>query len=284
MRPIRCSLTVLLALGALTLGGCGGDSSVAPPEEDVQDYIEAVEASSGAAGIFRSGFAPAGGSGPVINVGGAGAMITGGSSFRTVSSAQAFNRIIVAIDGVYGYYEINLPTSVTAEELILTLVRTLPVAQFNVEFALANAGGVGNWGSELVQALIVGTGIVQVSVTWNTAADVDLYVIEPTAAGEEIYYGDKQSALGGFLDLDSNAGCSGNDYRNENITWPESPPNGTYQVKVNLWSECGTTTTDYVVTVRRQNRAPLTFTGVLNAPGVGGDAGAGTLVTTFAFP
>jgi hypothetical protein len=40
------------------------------------------------------------------------------------------------------------------------------------------------------------------------------------AVGEEIYYGDQQAASGGFLDLDSNAACSGDNIRNENITWP----------------------------------------------------------------
>jgi hypothetical protein len=72
--------------------------------------------------------------------------------------------------------------------------------------------------------------------------------------------------------------------RNENITWPEAAPSGTYTVRVNLWDDCNATTTDYVVTVRRQNRDPLTYTGSLNAPGNGGAEGAGVVVTTFTYP
>ena len=98
---------------------------------------------------------------------------------------------------------------------------------------------------------------MQVSVSWNSNADVDLYVVEP-AGGEEIYYGDQQSAAGGSLDLDSNAACSGDNVRNENITYPNSALRGTYTVRVNLWADCGAASTDYVVTIRRQDQPPLT--------------------------
>jgi hypothetical protein len=265
---------------SLAVTGCGGDSTIAPAEEDVRDYITALATSAGVDAAFHSGFPPAEGGGPVIVVSGAGAWITGGSAIRTVSSATAFTRIIVAVDGVDGYWEITLPAPVTAEELVLTLAQSLPES-FNVDFALAGTAGVGNWGSELVQVLIVGTGVVQVSVTWNTNADVDLYAVDP--AGEEIYYGDKEAASGGFLDLDSNALCSGDNIRNENITWSESAPTGSYTVRVNLWDDCGAATTDYVVTVRRRNQPPLTFNGTLAAPGVGGGSGAGSIVTTFTY-
>jgi hypothetical protein len=281
MRPIRSVLTVSMALVSLAVAGCGSDSTIAPPPEDVRDYITALATSVGVEAAFHSGFPPAEGAGPVITVGGSGAMITGGSAIRTVQSATAFTRIIVAVDGVDGYWEVTLPAAVTAEELVLTLAQSLPEVTFNVDFALGGTAGVGNWGSEFVQVLIVGTGVVQVSVTWNTTADVDLYVVDPLS--EEIYYGDQQAGSGGFLDLDSNAACSGDNIRNENITWPESAPSGTYTVRVNLWDDCGAAVTDYVVTVRRRDQAPLTFNGTLDAPGVGGDAGAGIEVTTFTY-
>jgi hypothetical protein len=256
-------------------------STIAPPAEDVRDYITTVATSAGIDAVFHESFPPANGSGPVITVGGSGAMITGGSSIRTVSSPTAFTQIIVAVDNVSGYWEITLPTAVTFEEIILTLAQAIPDNTFNVDFALAAAASVGNWGSEFVQVLSVGTGVVQVSISWNSDADVDLYVIEP--GGAEIYYGDDVSPNGGRLDLDSNAGCSDDNIRNENITYADSAPGGTYTVKVNHWADCGVASTDYVVTVRRQNQPPLTFTGTLTAPGVGGGAGAGIIVTTFSW-
>jgi hypothetical protein len=281
MRPIRSVSTVPFALLLLAVSGCGGDSTVAPPEDDVRDYIAALATSAGLDADFHSGSPPAEGAGPVIIVSGSGAMITGGSAIRTVSSATAFTRIIVAVEGVDGYWEITLPAPVTAEELVLTLAQSLPDETFNVDFALGGTGGVGNFGTEFVQVLVVGTGVVQVSVTWNTNADVDLYVVDPT--GAEIYYGNDTAASGGFLDLDSNAACSGDNIRNENITWSESAPSGTYTVRVNLWDDCDAPVTAYVVTVRRRNQPPLTFSGTLNAPGNFGGSGAGSVVTTFPY-
>ena len=82
---------------------------------------------------------------------------------------------------------------------------------------------------------------------------------------------------------DMNRDSFQDDIRNENITWGESAPSGTYTVRVNLWDSCETTATDYVVTVRRKDQAPLTFTGTLTGPGNQGGAGAGEVVTTFTY-
>lgn len=279
MRSVRSFLTVSVALGTLAVAGCGSDSTIAPPTEDARDYIAAFATSAGVEAVFHSGFAPAEGSGPVIDISGSGAMITGGSAIRTVSSATEFTRILVAVEGVDGYWEITLPAAVTVEELVLTLSQSIPESTFNLNFALGGTGGIGNFGSEFVPVTVVGTGVVQVSVTWDTSADVDLYVVDP--ATEEIFYGNTVSASGGELDLDSNAACSGDEKRNENITWGESALSGSYTVRVNLWDACGATSTNYVVTVRRRNQPPVIFTGTLTGAGNGGAGGAGQVVTTF---
>jgi hypothetical protein len=83
----------------------------------------------------------------------------------------------------------------------------------------------------------VSTGDVQVSITWDSFTDVDLYVRDP--AGNVIFYGEKTSPTGGSLDLDSNAACNPPYRQNENVFWaPSSAPSGTYDVWVNLWSQC----------------------------------------------
>ncbi len=283
MRTTRSVVFLPVALVALTITSCGGDSTVAPASEDIRDYITALATSGGIDAVFHAGLPPAAGSGPTVIVDGASAMITGGSSIRGVSSATAFTRIIVAINAVDGYWEITLPTAVTVEELVLTLAQTLPANAFTLRYGVGVTGGFGAFDNEPITVLVVGTGVLQVSVTWDSNADVDLYVVEPGATGEEIYYGNSASNAGGQLDLDSNAACSGDNIRNENITWASSAPSGLYTIRVNLWDECGTTTTNYVVTLRRRNQAPQTFQGVLNAPGNGGAAGAGTVVTTFTY-
>ncbi len=86
----------------------------------------------------------------------------------------------------------------------------------------------------------VGTGAVQVSLTWYVAdvdgVDLDLHLIEPGAF--EIYFGAPQSPNGGLLDHDDTCG----DFRNgttENIFYSTNPPIGEYIVKVHYWGDCG---------------------------------------------
>ena len=89
--------------------------------------------------------------------------------------------------------------------------------------------------------LEVGTGDVQVTLTWDADSDVDIHVVEP--GGDEVFWGDPVSENGGVLDLDSNAGCI-DGVRNENVSWPAGmAPRGTYSVRVNYWDSCGVTET-----------------------------------------
>ena len=75
-----------------------------------------------------------------------------------------------------------------------------------------------------------GGGDVQVSLTWNTTADLDLWVTDP--AGERIYYGNRTSASGGQLDVDDRSG-----FGPENVFWPTNgAPAGTYTVQVDHYS------------------------------------------------
>lgn len=90
-------------------------------------------------------------------------------------------------------------------------------------------------------ALIAGSGQVQITLTWDTTDDIDLWVTGPD--GERIYYGDKHSSSGGELDFDDTNG-----YGPENVYWPHnSAPNGTYKVEVDHYS--GSYTTNYTVLV-----------------------------------
>lgn len=75
-------------------------------------------------------------------------------------------------------------------------------------------------------ALKYGYGDVQVTLTWNNGADIDLHVIDPF--GERIYFDHKHSASGGQLDIDDRNG-----YGPENIFWPHlKAPEGIYKVYV----------------------------------------------------
>ena len=81
------------------------------------------------------------------------------------------------------------------------------------------------------------SGNIQITLGWNTGADLDMYVTDPN--GETIYYGHNTSSSGGNLDHDARGNC-GNGQSNsqiENIYWNQpNPPHGTYNVEVHYWS------------------------------------------------
>ena len=95
----------------------------------------------------------------------------------------------------------------------------------------------------------LGTGDVQVTLRWESEADLDLHVIDPN--GEEIWFAHPESSSGGILDVDANGACEGASRPVENIYWPtgDAPP-GTYSVVVVYFQTCALTRpTEYEVTV-----------------------------------
>ncbi|MDP3914229.1 MAG: hypothetical protein Q8R96_10890 [Bacteroidota bacterium] len=71
-----------------------------------------------------------------------------------------------------------------------------------------------------------GYGDIQVTLSWDSSADIDLYVQDPM--GEWIWYKHKNSQSGGWLDVDDRDG-----FGPENIFWGKNvSPTGNYQVYV----------------------------------------------------
>jgi hypothetical protein len=108
----------------------------------------------------------------------------------------------------------------------------------------------------------VGTGDVQVTLTWQAEVDVDLYVTDP--AGDTVYYGNRSVLSGGELDRDNMCG----DFewgRPENVYWPQAgAPAGTYTVKVRYYGSCGSEDPTVAWTVRViVGGTAQSFTGVL---------------------
>lgn len=83
------------------------------------------------------------------------------------------------------------------------------------------------------------SGDVQVTVGWNSGADIDLYVTDPS--GFTLFYNEqhKHSQAGGFLDHDARGDCrrEQKNPRIENAFWG-SAKRGNYRVELHYFSPC----------------------------------------------
>jgi len=267
-----------------------GDDSTSPSEagDTIAEYVASVSIDS-AEGSLETGAAPRPtDGGPSISVNGHLTVVNGGTATLHVTSPTPFETVYVAGSGpisklfvpVSGFFEIPLAAAVTSADLLITFPQVLPSSNFDLYLAAADpAGKVGMVAERSFHALIVGTGDVQVTANWNTDADVDLHVVDPT--GWEIYWNNRQSPTGGELDLDSNAGCSIDGVRNENITWGVGEaPQGTYTVRLDYWSSCDVSQTDYTVLINNGGEVEI-YHGTFTGTGDSGGYGSGVLIDTF---
>lgn len=273
-----CRSLRFIALVTTTLALFACKSDLTAPDDGVDRFIAAVSTSNGVRAQLQSGTAPtSNGSGITATTGST--VITGGSSLVQVASAVSFTRLVISVAGVGGYYEIALPSSATTQSLVITLTQadSLP---FDIRVGAGTGGDIAGVSTMHVTPTQVGTGDVQVSVTWTGPSDVDLHVVDP--AGEELYWSNPVSVSNGTLDLDSNAGCSIDNINNENVTWPTGmAPSGSYKVRVDYYSACGLASTDYVVTVQVRGQAARTYTGRFTGSGDTGGMGSGIDITSF---
>ena len=256
------------------------DQTGASAGASVSSYLSGVSAGA-AAGTLNPGALPAATGGPTVTVTGNGVVINGGTNPVAVSASAALSKVYVSVTGASGYYEV--PVSGTTANLTLSLAQAIPTTTFELSFSgVSSTGAVGAPLVVTTRTAKVGTGDVQISLSWDANSDVDLHVTDPS--GEEIYWNNRRSASGGRLDLDSNSGCTIDGVRNENVTWPTGvAPRGTYTVKVDLWGSCGTTSSNFVVRVNKSGSSE-NFSGTLTGPGDHQSGrGSGTLVTTFAY-
>lgn len=107
------------------------------------------------------------------------------------------------------------------------------------------------------EAVAVGSGSFQATLTWNQPVDVDLHLTEPD--GTHVYFASRNSASGAELDVDDIDG-----FGPENIFYPADvvPPSGLFQVDVVYYA--GSVETAYTVTINACNTS-RTFRGILTS-------------------
>jgi hypothetical protein len=129
------------------------------------------------------------------------------------------------------------------------------------------------------------TGVLVVTLTWDTESNLDLHVIDPT--GAEIWWGDQSSMPAqsfnqpdggsyGYIDYDSNANCVIDGLRREDAIWPDPPPPGKYTVRVDAASLCGQPIANWTVRALYRGKAFAQASGVAVDADTMGSHGAGS--------
>ena len=236
-------------------------------------------------GVLYAHQLPDASDGPDVRVSGSSTVISGGAFFLDVEPEAGFDvdKLLISFAGErFGYYSIDLPYSARSYRVIGYVSSRVDLSNFSISItAVDTHRRVGRSSFHFFDVAEVGVGgDVHVSLSWDVNSDVDLHVIDPN--GEEIYWNNRSTTSGGILDLDSNANCTIDGIRNENITWQEgSAPSGVYTVRVNYWSSCGVPATNYVVSVNNGGRVSR-FSGRFTGRGL--QSSPGEFVTTFAVP
>lgn len=160
----------------------------------------------------------------VISSNGATAMI----AYRYRSGAVAPRSVLLQIKGASSFYDI--PLEVTATEgtisIPVTFSTKLGEGKMTVIAELMNANGqLSSLDTTFVKMERLGTGKIQISLSWENNSDQDLHITTPS--GALIYYQNPE-ADGGQLDRDDQDG-----FGPENVFWLEDAPDGTYLIEVN---------------------------------------------------
>ena len=294
MRPVIHALLIQLSrlwrpaisLGLLVaLTGCiEWAQPTATQESGVQRYIAGMQTLDGnTKAVLVASTTPPTGAGPIVTAPIPALVLLGGTIQIPVVSTEPFTKVAVNVPGVVGYWEITLPAPTTSQQLLIVFSQDIPKTTFVLNLGGASSAVYGVQQSNPLSVIAVGTGDVQVNVTWDSKADVDLHVIDPTQ--QEVYWAGRTSTTGGTLDLDSNAGCGSDGPRAENVFWASGliAPRGEYRIRVDYWSSCGVALTNYVVTVNARGKPPQVFSGVFTGTGDGGGKGAGKNITTLTY-
>lgn len=239
-------LFIFLITGGLIVSCSKDKESIDDFAEDVQEHFEDNYFSLPGA-IFTNGALPESNSTDlkIISITGNSTVIAGGSNIIKIEATGNTSHIIAGILGEDGYYTIPTVSSENGNSVSVDL-HLLISRQTSDHYVIAFSAtdGDDNYSDyEYIEIDLqeAGIGELQISLTWDQLNDVDLHLIQPD--GQHIYYGDRLSTNGGWLDLDSNPACYLDEVNNENIFYAADEEgvtiqSGEYEVLVDLWANC----------------------------------------------
>ena len=180
--------------------------------------------------------------------------IPGGTNYVSVAYSTDLDKILVGMEGARGHFEIAPDKRGTNEiiyDFIIVMNQEISDDILMITIGVVDEdGNISSYVSVPVEILVVGTGRLQVSLSFDNNKDVDLHLFEPN--GDHICYYSRESYNGGVLDLDSNPGCNIDGINNENITYGAESyvEPGEYTVYVDMYENCDSSIpTNFVLSV-----------------------------------
>ena len=236
-------------------------------------------------GVLIAAAPPQANGGPSVEPAGNHVLVSGGAIFVDVAADDVLDKLLLSVD-MQSYYEIDLAGAMAPYRFV---GHVMPGIEEYSPLCLSVMGVAadGTVGEPECHPLFVvpgiGTGDLEIAVSWDNDADLDLHVVDPN--GDEIYWGRDEVDSGGVLDLESGTGCRPDGRRTEHIAWTGgTPPPGKYVIRVNYWSDCGGPEPNYVVNVTL-NGERTSFYGMFEGPGEeDGGRGSGELIDIFEIP
>lgn len=216
--------------------------------------------------------------------------------------------VVIGIDGADGTWllpagvpELDTPGYASARA-VFGVGDEFPAGPFVLRLAASDEHG--RFGASATTMLVANEepppeGELVVGLTWDSAADLDLHVVDPL--GGEAWSDDPNTweppppgepvdpeayKTGGILDHDGNKACRRDGRPREHVIWSMPPPAGDYIVRVDARSTCGDASAAWYVAVYRSGdvlaaaRGVSTPADVLEPHG----QGAGTLALRFSLP
>ena len=286
--------SILLCIVSLTIFSCSSDSGSSGDSDVVKDAASLMNKMDIPGSVIKDGEIPVPSGVLEDNIGSmpSSVIVTSNSSFTipidvNTTDGRKPRMVFIKLDGSDKYYQIDLdingnPSSRVSQSIergrlscngfpnirleahgldqtpyennaqVYTYSPPLQSQQPAIDFSNRQYWSVAHQINFKVYE--VGSGDVQVSLTWDTETDIDLWLTEPN--GNKIYYANKSSDTGGELDFDNTYA-----YGPENIFYTNQAPSGTYKVEVDYFS--GSPETHYNIVVKNGSTFN-TYEGTLN--------------------
>jgi hypothetical protein len=195
-------LLVITLTNVLVLSSCSkdDDDSSSSSEIGVNKYFTVENA------VYVEEALPQGTIDAITNLNVNKSAINGGSSLITFSSTEQMSTVYVGIQGESGYFRCSVtPTQSLSGydyQLLLLLCQELEKLNFKIYISGLTASGSTTKAvtSDEVTVVEVGTGKLQVSLSWDQNDDVDLHLIEPD--GTQISYANPFSYEGNSNEIE----------------------------------------------------------------------------------